>query len=252
MSKKGITVEGVMLEEYLKDNDELTEKIETEKLFKANTPTAKPYFKPRSRYDETIEKNGRVKILGQREINKAGQDSELIRLLKKKRYKQACFVVLLCDEGDNFITPGHVGQRFLTISEMNGIKIVKNLTSVCRWHIRNLLKTQLRHYLETNENKKKYKITNEGKDTLTFHKGYNLMNLIAGNGKKDGKIDGIPKFQKVNEPVTEKVETETRGNTPKIISEEKFSLDKLLDAAKKLENLITVQGDLNININIQR
>lgn len=115
MALEGITVNGIKIDEFMKDKDEISEQIEREKLVSENTPEISVYRKSRERYKPHNEKNGKVRELNQKEINESVYEETMCKLLRNMKYKHAIVVFFMASGNTSWTTQRTVREEFIRI-----------------------------------------------------------------------------------------------------------------------------------------
>ena len=250
MKDNSITINGVMLNEFIKDKELVSSQVDREKLLAENTPAVSQYKKPRNRYRQHWEENGECKIMGQVDVNIEQYKQHAIRVLKNKDLKRFVVVFLLCQKDDDYINTGIMSKKIERLQKENNLDLPKNITNACRYHVEQLEKTQLgKHMYRTDGRFPSWKIIPESKELLTIQRAFNLANLKAGGKlvKYEGEED------KVEEEKQEIEVKEPKPIMPKYQKVEKQPADimaQVLPLLEKLEHVIKVDGDLNIHIHV--
>ena len=162
MNKKAITVNGVMLDEYLKDKTTIKEEIDAKKFIDDGFEKVviKRLFKPK--YKQHTEENGKVKILGNLEINIANFENDLKRELSAKKIYNCIVIVLTAHSEQLLYETNEIAHILKTFGKKHHIEVNKNVN----WPIRSLLGTlkrsKLGQYLEFIDRKSYRQPTNFG------------------------------------------------------------------------------------------
>lgn len=275
MGREDIMVNGMMIDEYLKDKELISEEDERKRLLRENTPDAHPYRKSRIRYKSKKEKNGKVKILNQNEMNKAMRIDKLIRSLRNNDYYQFVVSELVC--GDNgFLNNANLRDLVETISKEHSISIIKHPLIPLRKALNSITNSELKKVVlfKPSAGGKiiNYKLKPQVYRSIIFNVAWELFSTPLNKGGK--KIDevitalnnGETDFTPVEpepiepepiEPVQEKIvlnipEPEVKQDSIKELEKEIFSIIDKLKGVKNIRSLAKFDGDLNINIYINK
>lgn len=254
MNSKGITVNGVMLEEYVKDTESIEEQTEREKLINENSPKNTSYSKPRERFKPTNEPNGKVKVLSQREINEIAFEEELSRELKSNDYKRAIVIFFMGCGWDDYFSQKQMRDEIKSIAEKRGIKLVKHLQPAIERQFIKLRKSQF--FTDFLEKKSihpiRYKLSDFALESYDFKTAIRLSDLPYTkefSSKKAVTPEPTP-FERVP-PKQELPKQESTETAPSEITARKFDLDGVVKRIISASREINFSGDIHIHINIK-
>lgn len=284
MGREDIMVNGMMIDEYLKDKELISEEEERKRLICENTPDINPYKKSRIKYKSKKEKNGKVKILNQNEMNKAMRIDKLIRSLRNNDYDQFVVSELVC--GDNsFLNNANLRDLVETISKKHSISIIKHPLIPLRKALNSITKSELKKVVlfkpSTGGKIINYKLKPQVYRNIIFNVAWELFTTPLNEGGKkidevitalnNGEIDFTPVEpepiesrpieSKPIEPIQEKIvlnipEPEVKQDSIKELEKDIFSsISSIIDKLKGIKNIRSLakfDGDLNINIYINK
>lgn len=261
MAKHPITVNGMILEEFLKDTEIVKDFVDRERLVKENTTVISEYHKPRLRYSIQKEKNGKVRKLNIREVNMAQYEQRLTSALERKEYKKALINVLLCNEKDKFLGNGDVARIFKAHIKKNNLKnTAKNLTSMVKWHISKVMESELKQHVdyEFYSYPESYRFKPESREVLLWQKCMDLSKVKNGKtftAKGNNKPGPVPKKDKIS-VATPKIEVQQQkpikqNHENKTEDRIFIAVEKAVSALKGAESIIKIEN-LNITINIEK
>lgn len=238
MKGKGITVNGIKIDEFLRDQEEISEQIEREKLIAETTIEVNGYHKPRARFKPYNEKNGKVRNLERRELNESMYVDEMSKRLRNKDYQGAIIIYFLCGGITKYVCQKDMRDEIIAFAKKNNIKIVKNLQATTENKFRRIRKSVLfEDFFEYHGNMPvMYRMTEEGLNTLDPK---TALRLAEKRKPESPKRSESPKTQPVtqNVPVVSEEKPETQDNIQNIINE----------AIKALGGM-TYSGDIHIHI----
>ena len=104
MGHNDITVNGIILPEYLKDKELIKDEIERTELFESQTDTIKLGRHVKPKYESKKEKNGKVKILGNREKNRYNYERYLLNAIKSKKLLDAIVIIMIAHPTETVLT----------------------------------------------------------------------------------------------------------------------------------------------------
>lgn len=259
MAKHPITVNGIILEEFLKDTEIVKDFVDRERLVKENTTVISEYHKPRLKYSHK-EKNGKVRKLNAREVNMAQYEQRLTSALERKEYKKALINVLLCNEKDKFLGNGDVARIFKDHIKKNNLKnTAQNLTSMVKWHMSKIMESELEQHVnyDFNSYPESYRFKPESREVLLWQKCIDLSKvkngktfIIKGNNKpgpvsKKDKISvATPKIEvQQQKPIKQNHENKTEDRIF-------IAVEKAISALKGAESIIKIEN-FNLTINLK-
>lgn len=253
--RNSITVNGVILDEFLRSNESLEEEREAKKYI-SETEKVFPnrYIKPK--YKDKKERNGKVIILGQREKNIKMYETELEKTLKENNLPKAVIIILLCNQEHEWFYSKLITSIIeKKLKEINFV-IRKVVKSSVRQTIGHMNKNEIAQYIDKREYYRntavdykppEYRIKPEYLDTFTIEQAYGLYS----SKKTKTKI----KEQQVDQPIPqEKTESMIETAQPMAMAESddmNTLLGKISDMIKSAGG-ITLTGDIHIHINVSK
>jgi len=248
-----ITVNGIILDEFLRDNESLEEEREAKKYISEATEKVFPnrYIKPK--YKDKKERNGKVIILGQREKNIKIYETELEKTLKENNLTKAVIIILLCNQEHEWFSSKLITSIIeKKLKEINFV-IRRAVSSSVRQVIGHMNKNEISQYIDKKENygsktnnykPPEYRIKPEYLDTFTIEQAYALYS------SKQTKLE--IKKQQVAQPISqEKIESMIETAQPMAVAESDKLLGKISDMIKSAGG-ITLTGDIHIHINVSK
>jgi len=251
-----ITVNGIILDEFLRDNESLEEEIEAKKYISEATEKVFPnrYIKPK--YKDKKERNGKVIILGQREKNIKMYETELEKTLKANNIPKAVIIILLCNQEHEWFSSKLITSIIeKKLKEINFV-IRKLVRGSVRQTIVHMNKNEIAQYIDKKEYYRSrandykppdYRIKPEYLDTFTIEQAYALY--LSKQTKPEIKK------QQVAQPIPqEKTESMIETAQPMAVAESDDMnklLGKISDMIKSAGG-ITLTGDIHIHINVSR
>lgn len=260
--KSGVTVNGVMLEEFVRDNEQIEEEVERARLIEETTEKIYLNRHIRSKHVAHKEPNGKVKILSRLEISITNYEPLLVSALKKYDYHKAFIIVMMVEHG-KLINIHKIADYIDIFSEAHEIDINPKMRHALRAKLGYVKKSELFDYMEymdrkdpkNRENYAKFMLDSEKAKDLTIEKAIEL-----GSSLRPGqKYNPGPKVKPENIPPT-------KTSMPKTPTEEiKITEEKQIDKMKSISDsvvssitdiikngsLVNVQGDIHIHINIR-
>ena len=264
MDRNDITINGIILPEYLKGKELIKDEIERTELFESQTDTIRLGRHVKPKYESKKEKNGKVKILGNREKNRYHYERYLLNAIKSKKLLDAIVIVMVAHPTETIFTTDFIADSLDKICKENNIPVSKSSSHALRGRLGAIKKSNLSKYMffipkHTSENPGhalKYGIKEEHKNELTIDEAINLANerrkefkdknalLNPRRSVKKNAIRPDIKTAPVENPVLPPPEAPSN-----LISEIMNQLEKLQSDKK---SIIKVEGDLHIHINISR
>jgi hypothetical protein len=265
MGRNDITVNGIILPEYLKDKELIKDEIERTELFESQTDTIRLGRHLKPKYKSKKEKNGKVKILGNREKNRYHYERYLLNAIKSKKLLDAFAIVMVAHPTETIFTTKIVADIINKFCmENNIVPISKSISHALRGRVGEIRKSELSNYMffwerNTSLNKSnilKYGIKETYLNELTIDEAINSANERRKefkdknallNPKRSVNKNAIRpdiKTAPVENPVLPHPEAPSN-----LISEIMTQLGKLQSDKK---SIIKVEGDLHIHINISR
>ena len=251
MKSEGITVNGIILDEFLKDKDAIEEQIEREKLVSENTPQTSVYYKPRERYKPHNEKNGKVRKLDQKEINESIYEETMCKYLRNMKYKQAIAIFFMASGNTGWITQRMIREEFIRICDKYNINITKYLQPVVSKHFIFLRDSKLfaDHFEIKQGNPLRYRMNDDILDK------YNLDTVIKLSDKPAPKPapEPVPKPKakpEINLPIRKDISEEVKVEK-EVENDKQISIGGVINEAIKALNGLTFSGDINIHIHLK-
>lgn len=183
MKPKGIFIEGKILEEFLRDKEQLTDEIERQQLMKENLPDTSLYNKPRINYKPHAEKNGKVRTLDISEINQSIYKDEITKRVKAHDFHGIFLVQMIC--GPNV----YMGNADIkkAVNDLGIDYPIKNFVIKLRNAVKNVLKTPIKDHLDiVHKRAMEYKVKKVSYET------YSLKDFIMIYYQKSIQIQEIP------------------------------------------------------------
>jgi hypothetical protein len=264
MGRNDITVDGVVLPEYLKDKELIKDEIERTELFESQTDTIKLGRHVKPKYESKKEKNGKVKILGIREKNKYNYERYLLNAIKSKKIHDAFVIILMAHPTETIFTTNLIADLLDKFYKKNNIPFSKSYSHALRGRLGAIRKSNLSKYMfflpkKTSMNPSdslKYGIKEEHLNELTIDEAINLAHERRKEFKDKNVLLNPERSVKKNaiRPVIKPSPVENSDlphpEAPSnLISEIMNQLEKLQSDKK---SIIKVEGDLHIHINISR
>lgn len=259
MEDNSIKVEGVVLREFIKDNELVKDQVEREKLVAENTTVAAVYHKPQAKYRRYQEDNGEVKILTKREINQSVYEQELTKFLAREQMLFSVVTVLVCGPDIGYVRPSYISNEMERVARKNNIPLVGHPKSAVRWHLRNVSTSMLSEHISILGGRmRQYKLKDSSANLLS------LLDAIKLSKVKKHKEVRKAAANTVREPLVSPQLTEDTPSVPatppkpkddtiktdiKATIEQKI-LDDVVSKAKDLGQVLKVEGDLHIHIHI--
>ena len=241
MKGKGITVNGIKLDEFLRDQEEIEAEIEREKLVAETIIEVNGYHKPRARFKPYNEKNGKVRHLERQELNESMYAGEMSKCLRNRDYQGAIIIYFLCGGITEYVSQKDMRGEISTFAKKNNIKIVGNIQAATENKFRRIRKSVLfEDYFEYHGNMPVlYRMTGEGLNTLDPKTAFQLAEKRKTESPKRSEP---PKTQPVtqNVPVVSEEKPKTQDNIKNIINE----------AIKALGGM-TYSGDIHVHIHLK-
>jgi hypothetical protein len=241
--KNPITVNGVILSEYIKDHDKIISRIRGETLKKEGNDKVSLYQKPKIRYKNHHEKNGEIKIMGNYELSIENYENYLKKeLLGTNSLSNLCVIILLCDSRHEKYTSRIIGNILIEYSKKLNIPVNKNLEFAVRARLGALKKSALADHMFIPKRKigmpTYYSMSPQAKKSLTLEKALELAKT-----RKIKKDSGI---QKIDRSEISKSESK-QGNKNELPTNEKQSNYKTFSAINKIfEHIGKMNQDKNI------
>jgi hypothetical protein len=245
MSKNsGISVNGIMLEEYVRDRELISEEIERINLIGEvnNRVFLNRHISPK--YKETKEKNGRVKILGNFEKNHANFENFMIRQMKEEyKVSNLTLIILLCYEKDRFYSSADISDIIKEIADKNNIELTNlNPEPGVRLTLSVLYRKEISMYMErvkpNSTAPMEYRIVEDGLEKLSLEKALELSK------------NNLPRKSNQNMRVKTKKEIPVE-KYPEVIESEKINkiskeIPSVVEKLKELGLQIVINGDVKI------
>ena len=262
--KDAIMVNGIMLGEYLRDNESIEEEVKSKKFIREGFDNVYLNRHIKEKYKSHKEKNGKVTHLGQIEINK----TEYVNRMKQavSTYDSKSQLVLYClnYEGDKYLKIAEIGDEIVNFAKEHNIntnerKIRHALRSAIGWIRYSKLSEYLIHHdrntPENTDTTAKFKFKPEFRE-LKFDKAISLARV------RDGAIQPARVRDEGDRPITKPEPPQVKPAPAKAESTD----IKPLDDSKLVESIISniqklstgtgelfhFDGDLVINININK
>jgi hypothetical protein len=278
MNRNDITVNGKILDEFLKDNVSVKEDIEQKKLFREQTENIrlgrhiKPKFKPLK------ERNGEVKILGQREINIANFDRYLEKSLKAENILESLTIVLIAYPKQKIFTTNEIASIIDRYLKRYDIPILRSTGHSLRGRLGLIRKSELsdfmvfyeRNSFENKTNVMKYGIREDALNELTIDEAIELAHTRKKAFKDKSVVLNPDRSKQKNAKPGPKPKKEVIAETPpkkeviaetplkkEVINEKPDLITEIISQIKSIKSddenaMILIKGDIHIHINISR
>jgi len=119
--KDAIMVNGIMLNEYLRDNESIEEEVKSKEFIREGFDGVALNRHIKEKYKPHKEKNGKVIHLGQIEINRAEYETKMIESLKTYDSKAQLVLYLLNYEGDDFLKISKIGDEVIKLVKKHNL-----------------------------------------------------------------------------------------------------------------------------------
>lgn len=260
--KSGVTVNGVMLEEFVKDNEQIEEEVERARLIEETTEKIYLNRHIRSKHVTHKEPNGKVKVLSRLEISLTKYEPLLVSALKNYDYHKAFIIIMMVERG-KLIDLHKIADYIDNFSKDNSIELNPKIRRALRAKLGYVKKSELFDYMEymdrkdpkNKENYAKFKLDSEKAKDLTIEKALELgSSLRPGQKYNPGpktKSENIPPVKtSIPETPVEEIKIPKEKQIDKIKSITDSVVSSITDIIKN-GSLVTVQGDIHIHINIR-
>lgn len=232
-----ITVNGVPLNEYLNENESVSDEEKRTILFENSKEKVFNYHKSRQRFVHH-ELNGKVRHMNKFEINCSNFENELKLQFKENNLPRMAIAVMMVEK-DILMSTIDVGNKLISFAENNDIEVdKKKLLYSMRIIVGGLQHTELSKYMLYSERKNKqrhnmYKFNEFFKENFTFKEAYELHK------------------KKLDKSIRNKIESVEQPFKPQL-PQETASVEKPQISLKSIPNIpgITIQGDIHIHIHI--
>jgi hypothetical protein len=180
--KNPITVNGVILSEYVKDHDKIISRIRGETMKKGGNDKVNLYQKPRIQHKNHNEKNRDVKIMGNYALNQENYQNFLIQELKgKNSLRNLCVIILLCGPDHEYHTSKSVSDIIIKQTKKLNMPVNEQIEYAVRALLGAIKKSALSDYLLVPKRKAGmptfYSISTENKESLTLKKAMELSKI---------------------------------------------------------------------------
>lgn len=254
---KNIFVNGIMIDEFLRDNESLEDEIKGREHNQEIQSEYTPYHQPRLIYKSKKERNGKVRILSQIEKNIVEYETRIVKYLEKEDYYPAYIVIIMCRIGI-FWNVNSITDEMDAICEKHGLGLSHKVRHMNRLHLARVKKSAFLEYVELLE-----------RNTVGNANNFAIIRLDAEKAK-DLSIDKALELAYKNILPSVRALTPTKKEikkmkpTKKSLPEIKVPIPEanqvsLIDSiVKTLQNLkgngavVNIQGDLHVHINVQK
>jgi hypothetical protein len=268
--KKWCTINGITLEEHLKSKESIEEEIERTKLFSEVQPTVHANYKPRLRYKDHTERNGKVIHMSLYEINKRNLDNALKELSNNRDWVGCVAAVIFAHPDKQVLTGNDIVDYLRNFEKKHGSKIHFSSNGLRRYFGLLRKSDAAQDMIFTHQNpgynrKTTYEFTDEARNNLHIDdivKSANTPGPLVEyiNVKSKPKPEPEPKIEMseyydTSEPEvnTEPVNKIDLSELPPQYSQPDEPVDvtkTLLDIIKNLS--ITITGDIHIYVGGKR
>jgi len=257
LDEENITVNNVKLSEFLKDKGKIKDQVQREKLYAENSPDVARYQKPTEKFKAKAERNGKVKILNQYEINRAEFKQRLEKSLIRKEYRNCVVICLLCADYNEYLNYRDISKKIAKVAKnLPELKIkLKNIASTVNWHLSVILRSKMLPMIQSGEPEKSkypsYRIAEEEKTKLTFYSAFKLSSERDIDEDKKIKLQKKEAKKALNKKPSIQPEL-TPAKPAKPGQEDRIfiAVERAVSALKGADSVIKVEGDLVININL--
>lgn len=266
MTHNNIFVNDQKLDEFLKDKTQIKDDIERTALFKEQTQTVRLGRHLKARYKQHRERNGKVKQLGIKEINRHGFEKTLTRYLKAGQILNSFVTIMLCYPTDKPFSTQIIADIIEKTSKKNGIPIDKSTNHSLRGRLGIVRKSELADYMyfigrNTPKNKSnvmKYGIREDYLDKMSLDQALELArtrkqefkNVVLNPDRQKRTPKKFSPIPPAAPPV--KIPEEPPAETP----EKPDLLAKVIDQLNGLKDddsaVFVIKGDIHIHVNIER
>jgi hypothetical protein len=249
--KNPITVNGIILSEYVKDNDSRISRIRGENLKKEGHDAVNLYNKPIIRHKKRKEKNGDVKIMGNYELNRQNYQNYLIQELKSTNsLTNLCVIVLLCGPDSEYHTSKSVSDILIKQTKKLNMPVNERLEYAVRARLGAIKKSALADYMLLPKRKAGmptfYSIRQETKDSLTIEKAIELSKIKKAASKAKSRTYDLATLE--SDKVSKKATIKTENTFPEI--EKLFEIIEKLDKNKNV--FFVVCGNFTLNLHLTK
>lgn len=258
-NKSGITVNGVILEEFIKGNEQINEETERTKLIIDSVDRIYPDRHIKPKYKAYKEKNGKVRTLSALDISVTNYSSYLEKALKNKDLHRSFIIVLALKHGKN-ISINDIADFIENFIANKDMQLDPKMRHAMRAKLGYIKKSKLFEYMTYLDRKDSrnslnytvFSLDSEKAKDLTIEKAVELGSILKPGMKYSPgpKIKTAPKSIQKPKPDMSSIKiTEEKPTVKpnKIIDEVMGSISDVI----KSGSLINVQGDIHIHINIR-
>lgn len=252
--KDSITVNNIMLYEYLKSHETLKQEKERKRIINDGNDVVVLRKNIKPKYPQYKEKNGEVKILSQREKNKAMYEQNLKKALRNDDRKMAVFTILLSHPKKTVFTAKEFEELIDSFASKNNIIAPENMSFSSRAILNSALHKKLSKYITITDRTRdsggnlqpsKYSIKDEYLDTLTLQEVIKL-NKIRLDDEIKKPVNKVKK-KRTDKPMQEVVKVEPKNIEPQEIKTEKTTLEGL-EGFLKGQGIVLINATFNIHI----
>lgn len=248
MSRKdGITVNGMMLNEFLRDKESIEDEIKSKKLIKDGFEKFVANKHIKAKYPPKKDKNGKVKILGKLEVNMMNFKEDLKRELSAKKVLRCIVIVIVAHSEKRLYTTKEISDILIKFGKEHNINVNPNINWPVRSSLGTIRRSKLGDYIEYHKrdhkrNAAEIGLKSEYKSKFTTKEALEMVE--------------IEQVQRVVNRKTKKEDLQlSEKNENHVINLEETSVtNKVVDELKKISSgdgpLFTIQGDIHIHINI--
>ena len=277
MNRNNITVNGKILDEFLKDNVSVKEDIEQKKLFREQTEDIRLGRHVKAKFKPLKEKNGEVKILGQREINIANFDRYLEKSLKEENILNSLTIVLIAHPKQTVFTTNEVATIIDRHLKRYDIPILRSTGHSLRGRLGLIRKSELsdfmvfyeRNSFENKTNVMKYGIREDALNELTIDEAIELARTRKKEFKDKSVVLNPDRSKQKNAKPGPKPKENVVAKTPpkenviaktppkKEVVEKPDLITEIISQIKSIKSddenaIIIIKGDIHIHLNINR
>ncbi len=256
MERNPIKVNGIILPEYLKDREEIDAEIESKKFISEGFDQVKLHRHVKPKFSMHKEKNGKVKMLGTAELNRASFESDLAKALSEGILVKCVVIVLMAHSIEKrMYTQAEIVTILKRVGAKTGIPVDPKIAGRLRPVFGRIKQSALKEHVDFMRKDKnspsQIGIKEESRNKLKTKDAVVLTTKLSASSKEKIKIARSLREESIkNKRLAASVPSQSVTQAESPVKSIVEGIVAVLNKSSQDGNLFTINGDLHFHINI--
>ena len=259
-----ITVNGVMLHEYLRDNESIEDEIKGREYIRESRDNIYPGRHIKPKYRDHKEKNGEVRVLNELEKNHVEFENRMASLLRTKKYTAAMICIIVSMPDDDWLTIKKLADIIENFCGSRNIPLDPKFRHAMRAKIGHLQKTELADYVDfvprrsapNNMNALMFRVDREKAANLSADRAIKLGSVRRKNvSRRKNSPQNDPPAIKLSEELSKEPKQVIKAPAAPEIPDKPKAVNTIVDVIRELakdKSIINVRGNLHIHVHFDK